>query len=347
MKDTVFNQKLVSFKEKLKAFFVKFGEKIGFKRNKWKILVYGVATIATLVTFPILLSWALDGDTMAEMVIKQVSALAKEDARVEYIVGETPTADGFALVIDGKVQNDCKIELDTASAGVKPARVYYESGNTTYEGFYPVTVFGVRHIDIRQQPTALIEKEDGTIELENLVVWAELSGAPKQLKVQDEHPEWDTTIVLSKDNYTVWQSDDKVPGGYAVNLSCGSIMKSFAFVTIGGVNYVFDNLSRIVTFANVNQGEESLTLFVTQPETNNSDGETGARGKYLYTDESGTEHIYDFAYYINGWESHFVSNATFSNGVEERLIGDDLQVTINGINFTASHSAWTSAILAL
>ncbi|MCH5350967.1 MAG: hypothetical protein J1F39_03250 [Clostridiales bacterium] len=346
-----------SFWDKVKTFFASLGgkikklastvgEKIDIKKNKWKIIGYGGATIATVVTFSCLLGWASSGDGEEIIEVLTVSALAKENARVEYVVGETAKPDGFALVIDGKVQSDCMIDVDTSTAGVKSARVYFEDGNTTYEGYYPVTVFGVRHLDVRVQPTGIEEKEDGSVGLKDIVVWAELSGEPKQLPLQSEHPDWKSTIVLSPENYTVWVTEDA--NGKTVTLRSGGCSASFVFVTIGGENYVLNSTARILSFNNGGSfGNEKLTLYVFETESNNSDGDVGASGKYVFTDAFGLEHVYDFAYYITGWESHFVSNEKFNNGVYERQVGDDLQVTINGVVFTASHSAWTGAILTL
>ncbi len=355
-------QKLSAFKDKLcaffvklggklKSFFIKLGEKIHFGRNKWKYLIYGCTTIATVVTFSVLLSWASRGNAVAEIVVKKASALVTEDARVEYVVGETPDPIGFALVIDGKIREDCKLDVDTSTAGVKAARVYYEDGNTTYEGYYPVTVFGVKHIDVRSLPSAINVGEDGRVELEGFVMWAELSGTPKQLTMQDEHPEWTTTVVASPSNYSVWLSESSVKGVSNVTVRCGNVSTAFAYTAVEDELIVLDSPSRAIEFTNIDEdGKESLTLLVTKPETDGSDGESGAsnaRGKYVYTDAEGVTRVYDFAYYIDGYVSHFVSNATFANGIDEKQVGDDLQVTIDGHGFSAPHSAWTGAILAL
>ena len=330
---------------KIKSLAVSLGEKIDFKKNKWKIIGYGGATIATVVVFSSLLGWASSGDGEEKIEVLTVSALAKENARVEYIVGETVIPSGFSLIIDGKVQSDCAVDVDTTTAGIKSARVYYQDGNTTYEGYYPVTVFGVRHLDVQKAPSGVTENEDGSLELKDIVVWAELSGEPKQLPLTEEHPDWKSTVVLSAQNYTVWQTEEAK--GKTVTLKCGGSSVSFVFVTIGGENYVLNSTARILSFNNASGGDEKLTLYVFETESDNSDGDKGASGKYVYVDSSGQERVYDFAYYISGWESHFVSGEKFSNGIVEKQVGDDLQVTINGVVFTASHSAWTGAILTL
>ena len=361
MSDNGFKQKLAAFGNKVKNFFIMLGGKIKqlgkkiasffvalakkfeFKRHKWKIIFYGVGTLATVITFSALLGWASAGNEVAEIVVLPASALAKESARVEYIVGETPSADGFALVINGKVQSNCKIDIDTSSAGVKAARVYYEDGNTTYEGYYPVTVFGVRHLDIKQQPTAIVENEDGSISLKDIVVWAELTDAPTQLPVQEENPDWDKVILLSEDYYSVWVTED-ASGAQTATLSCGGCSASFVFVTIGDTGYVLGSTARILEFSNVNEGEESLMLYVLQIEAVADDKTDGAIGKYVYTDASGVKRVYDFAYYMSAdYSSHFVSN-----GVTEWLSSGenpDMHVSINGAEFTASFSAWTKAVL--
>ncbi len=331
---------------KLKRFFLKIGELIGFKQNKWKILVYGLSSVATIVTFSVLLAWASGGDVVTEIQIIRVSALATEDARTEYLVGETPSANGFALVIDGKIRSDCKVDVDTSTAGTKAARVYCEADNTTYEGTYPVTVFAVKHLDIKQMPTSVTVGEDGTVALVDAVIWAELSGSPKQLPVQTEHPDWTTTVVLSSEYYTASVEDASVSGGKIVTLHAGALSTSFVFVSI---NYVLDSPKRVVTFKNADEnGKETLTLFVTKTESNGNDKEENpARGIYVYTNADGVVVTYGFAYYIVGYESHFISNSLCGSPVEEKQVGDDLQVKIDGHTFTAPHSAWTGAILTL
>lgn len=325
------------------SFFRRLGEKIDFRKNKRYIIIYGAVILATVIVFSALLGWAAGGKIATEITVVRVTALAREGTRREYIVGETPETDGFALVIDGRTVTDCSVEIDTSTAGVKAARVYKEDGDTVYEGRFPVTVFAVRHLDIHTYPASVTADEDG-LALEGMEVWAELSGEPKELPLQTEHADWTTTIVLSPDKYEVSFSDDATETEYSATVRCGNCSVTFAQAVYGGRPFRISSFDRVLHFTNAGGTGETLTLVVEQTATLNQPTNSYASGTYVFTDAQGKSSFLKFSYYAIGWSSNFTSSE-FGEGLTDRQDGDDMEATYGGVKFTAAHSDWTKAIL--
>lgn len=108
------------------------------------------------------------------------------------------------------------------------------------------------------------------------------------------------------------------------------------------------NPDRVLTLTNTTDGNQILTLFVTEFDSDFRDAYGDASGYYLYNDGNGNISTYNFKYSLSGWNSIFNSASVnegqnFSDSYDENDQG--YNATVNGITFHASKLAWHKAVL--
>ena len=329
--------------------------------NARNLIIYGGIVAASLIIAIPLLVWASGSAPVGEILYVPATVQLREGMRTEYLVNETIPASDYSLVLeDGTAIGgaDCEAEADMTCAGVKNVNVSYQDGDTVYTGSFPVEVFGVRHISIEQYPQSYWIDADGnpvfgsSSQSSGLVVWAELTGAPDEFALTQEHPDWTTTVVLDPSLYKV--ESKATPEGRAFQVTCGNVTSGFAIIDNNGTAMCLplQSMSHFVEFDNTDGGAERLTLYIEQAERNTEDGDaqgSQARGVYVYTSAQGEVFTYSFGYYLNGWSSNFLSaslnNWALQDGVDDANWGGDMRVTVNGKTFRGGRADWHFAVL--
>lgn len=322
------------------------------KRNNFSSVFYSVFyCVMALITAVLVISftvWAAMGASIEQLNVVEGEVILSEDGvRDEYLVGQDIDSAGVSLKVDGKVYttDELVFTVDNASAGSKMVEVAHRDGNNYYRGYYLVTYFAVRHLDMRKAPTSVKFDSDGNVTVEGMELWAELSGKPTSF-VQPDDPSLETVIILDEDNYTLEVDPQDENGGYLAKIVCGKLSVNIYFIDVNGEMVILESANRVAMFTNENGTSETLSLFITSRGIDDSaNGKINvAVGFFVYRDANGVAHKYQFDYYMSNsnWSSHFHSDdiASIGYGAE-----DSLSVQIDGVTFSTPRSSWCLAIL--
>lgn len=108
------------------------------------------------------------------------------------------------------------------------------------------------------------------------------------------------------------------------------------------------NPDRVLTLTNTTDGNQILTLFVKEFDSNFYDGNGDSSGYYLYNDGNGNISTYNFKYSLSGWASIF-NSASVNEGknFSDSYDGNDegYNAIVDGIKFHASKLDWHKAVL--
>ncbi len=307
--------------------------------------VYICLFAATLIFAVAMLVWGASDPVSAETKVEEAEVLLADGVRREYLVGEKIAAEGIALKVGKKEVTDVKITGDTSSAGMKKVNVTYEKENVSYQGYFAVTVFSVRHYDLHSEPEEFYLDEEENWQVRGLEIWAELNAAPTEFVTVGT---FDSVIALPSELYDVSVSqNEENKNSYSVAISFGSTRLDYYCVNDGGKMMTMNSPDRVLSFTNTNGTSETLTLYVKQIEAQGGDGENGAYGYYVFTDASGAQTVLQFKYYLDGnTASHFVS-ASFGEGLSDsyNASNEGYNAEYQGISFFAEKLAWHKAIL--
>ena len=319
-----------------------------FFQKQWKKLVYGAFLVCTLALSIGLAVWANAGGK-ENTVYVSATAETSPTTRLEYLVGETVDLTGVTMTLpDGKQlsKDEYTATADFSAAGLKAVQLSYTEGNTVYETAYAVEVFAVRHLDVRDK--TIDRNRDGSWDVSDLVIWAELSGASHEFEKPEQFSDIDdTAIVLDERLFQVEVTETQFEGFYQATITCGRLSASFSFTP--DTDALVQDFNRILAFTNTSGGGEKLTLYV-QSNSNgfvppNGSQNIEVRGTYVYDPANGEKPSkYEFIYTLNGWSSSF-NSASVGQGLTDEQSGDDMQVTVNGVTFSAVGSAWRKAVL--
>lgn len=317
-----------------------------FKNIKLSHVIYAWVALITVGLVTLLSIWAAKGASLEQLNVVEGEVILAEDVRNEYLVGQAIDSSGVSLKVGDDVFTTEQLEftVDNASAGSKMVEVYHRDGSNYYRGYYLVTYFAVRHLDMRKAPTSIKFDADGNATVEGMELWAELSGQPTSFAQPDESG-LETVIILDEDNYALEVNAQDENGGYVAKIICGKHSVNFYFIDVNGEMVILESANRVAVFTNENGSSESLALYITG-RGGSSDGKINiAVGFFVYRDANGMVHKYQFDYYMSSidWSSNFHSD-DISN-LYRRGGADELVVQINGVTFSTPRSSWCLAIL--
>ena len=106
----------------------------------------------SLVFISAICIWAAADTSSGDVEIAEAEVIIEDNVRREYLAGEEISADGVALKIGKNSVTDVTLTCDTSTAGLKKVEVSFQDGNVYYRGYFTVTVFSIRHYDLRTQP---------------------------------------------------------------------------------------------------------------------------------------------------------------------------------------------------
>ena len=299
-------------------------------------LSLGVATIAFSVPS---LIWAAQSPNILETQEIPATLTVNEQARHEYIEGSTFDTTGITFTyknIDAKME-DVQIDYDFKASGTRVVKFSVTEGNKTYVAKYPVTVYHVIHMDVKNHNIFKKQNADGW-DSSSLEVEATLNANPTAFTVPNpNHP----NVVSLKDGefgLNIYETD--IEGKYQADVFGG---KSTA--TIPLYDDIKFSSKRVLSFYNSNQSGESLTLYV---DSNSGDfvfpketSDIEVMGTYVYLDNDNNRFTYPFYYHFTpGWNNEFVSqvNTTINSN-------SGLSAKINDKTFTAPEKDWHDAVL--
>lgn len=316
-----------------------------FNKIKLPHVIYSAVAIITVGLILSLTIWAATGATMEQLNVIEGEVLLEENVRNEYLVGQDVDSTGVTLKVgkDVYATDELQFTVDNQSAGSKMVEVSHRDGNNYYRGYFLVTYFAVRHLEMHKAPTGVSMDADGNVTVQGMELWAELSGKPTSF-VQPDEPGLETVIILDADNYVLEVDAQDENGGYPVKISCGNHSVNIYFVEVYGEMVVVENFNRIAFFTNEKGTGESLALCISSRGGSENGKINVADGFFVYRDASGVVHKYQFDYYMSSadWSSHFQSN---DSAVSLTFWGDALMVNINGVTFSTPRSSWCLAIL--
>jgi hypothetical protein len=315
-----------------------------FKKINVKFISYASILIVTIALLISLLTWASKGDIKNDINIIETKVHLNQNVRQEYLVGETIDTNGISLEVEGEQITDFNVSCDTSCAGIKKVEISYLKEGNNYVGYYPITILGIRHYDIRSYPTGFSTDSNGKTIPQGLEIWVELSGAPKEFETVNGY---ETAIKLPMNLVeTTLTPNENNSSEYSLELAIGSTKLNYYCVQLEDQLLMLNSQDRVLSFTNKDGGKEKMTLYVTQIESNNGDGEVGAEGYYLFEDAQGKKELLSFKYYLNGWDSKFVSSS-FNQGLNDYYDSSDegYNVSYKGIAFHSDKLSWHKAIL--
>lgn len=219
---------------------------LGRKQILW--LVYGAIALACLIAFSVAAVWASQGVLSteiteilsAEVTIDTETEKTPETTRTEYIVGEPLDTTGAAIKVvtkEGKTVtpslDECTVEADMDSAGVKPVVISWQEGTILYRGSYEIEVFAVRHLDVRPNDgdEKIVYAQDATeLDKTGIEVWADLTGSPATM---EKPSEWDNVVRLTPRQFTLTSSEMGTPGIHTATITAGRATGAFTFAVEG------------------------------------------------------------------------------------------------------------------
>ncbi len=211
-------------------------------------IVYGALALVCLIAFSVAAVWAGQGILSteiteilsAEVTIDTETELTDETTRTEYIVGEAVDTTGVSVKVvtkEGKTVTpsleECTVEADMDTAGVKPVVISWQEGTVLYRGSYTIEVFAVRHLDVRPNDgdEKLIYAQNETeLDKTGIEVWADLAGTPETM---EKPSEYDTVVRLQPEQFTLTSSEMGVPGIHNATVTAGRATGGFTFAVEG------------------------------------------------------------------------------------------------------------------
>ena len=303
--------------------------KIGLKN-----FIYICLLFASLIFISAMCIWAALDKSSADVEIVDAEVLVEDNIRREYLAGEEISQEGISLQIGKNSISDVTLTCDTSTAGLKKVEVSYQDGNIYYRGYFSITVFTVRHYDLRNQPE-LYRDDNGNLQCGGVEIWVELNAEPTEFVTVGGYK---TTIALPSSMYeTTVLQDEENASEYSLTINCTAATLSYYYVDIGSRIIMLDSQNRILELTNQNGTQETLKLYVTQAGSE-------ARGYYVFTAANGEKTVLQFSYYLDGWTSHFTSSS-FNEGLTESQTGDDYEAVYGGVTFRADANSWHRAIL--
>ncbi len=332
--------------DKIKSFFQNSGKAVKNFFNKLGVAHAScIAMIAVSAILGIsLVAWAQTDISDADVEIREATVLFGESSRTEYLAGETIDPAGIKLTGNDKVFENVQITCDLSSAGLKRAEISVQDGNVYWRGYYAVTVYAIRHYEVKNIPTSFETDENGNLAADGIVIWADLNAAPSEIPTVAG---LDNVVELPSAMYDVTvKASDEFAGAYNLGIAFGDNKIDYFCVAVNGQMLTLDSRDRILPLKNTSGGTETLTLYVTQIETSGSDGTNGATGVYVYTDADGNVTTYDFDFYLDGWASNFHSGDN-EQGLTDKYDGatEGYIAAIGDVTFRADKLPWHKAIL--
>ncbi len=314
------------------------------------LITYIALGAFTLSTFLPLTIWASLGSSGAysETEIVKAGLSLTNEVRLEYIEYEEFDPTGITFIYNKKEVDvdDVTINYDFSVSGTRVVEFIKEVGNKHYRALLPVTVYHVRHLDVRDQSLNW-DYENETWDYSKLTVWAELNQPAKSLPIPEGFNENQKVRVLNSNQYGLSVNPTSISGVYQANVSVGNAGASFNYYD----SRTF-NSERILVMTNQSGNADRLTLFAETSSNNftsiNYEEEVRVRGKYLYENGEGVKKIYEFSYIkaANSWDSIFNSN-TLNGEVNDYFDNETsgFKCVINGTTFYASPDEWHKPIL--
>lgn len=319
-------------------------------------LVYIGVFVATAIIIISLTLWAGLGNATASINYIDAEITLDEGVRDEYFVGETVTSEGIKLTAENKEYSGdaLKIDVDNASAGKKMVEVSHTEGNKCYRAYFPVTYFTIRHLDMRQAPTAINFDENGNfVSIENMVLWAELSGEAEDFTHPEEAKD-KSIIELSENEYILNIAKPDENGGMTAEILCGKVKTSIYFVTLGGKTFILDEPRRLLKMDNLSGTDDVMTLVVTKHVASEPGKYNVNEGFYFLQRADGTSEWLKFGYYVEDgtWASKFLTTELNPDkDIAEQLYPetdpdypDHIEIVYDGLIFHAS-TVWRSALI--
>jgi hypothetical protein len=317
-----------------------------------KNIAYLVFSIVTVLSFSGLTTWAVVGNN--EDSSKTIETELRFDAKMrrEYLVGEELDTSNIKMVIDDETiitDDEYKVKYDFSTAGDKVVEFTYDSNDTSYVSYMKVETFMVRHLDVHQK--IVKQKQDGSWDTSELVVWAELSKKTSEFPKPDAFPNIkDTVIILNESQYGLDITPQEQDGIYLATVKVGRLASSF-LVSDSSLPQV-NSVDRILKLRNASNTVDKLTLYVTDSSSNfappNGSSRIDVNGIYILEDALGNERRYRFNYSIDGWFSSFKSEQN-GEGLKDYQgydgDHDKYSVEVNGLLFYAEANEWHKAIL--
>ena len=315
------------------------------------LITYISLGAVTLGAFVPLTVWAASGNSINDVEIIDAKLVLQDNVRLEYLEKEELDLTGITMVYgNNKVaqQEELTINYDFSKAGTRVVEFVKEAGNKHYRALLPVTVYHIRHLDIRD--ATVMKNEDGTWDNSRLTVWAELNEPAKSFDRPEGFEEYQTVVSLRPEQYTFSVSPTSKPGRMAASIYAGYAEGKFVFYD----PETFDN-ERKLTLINQTANGDKLTLFV---EDNSADyafdyeTDITVTGVYVYETEQGVKYNYSFFYNkpANSWDSHFRSNEVdwrVSDAYGCDASPEGYHVVINGTTFYALPNQWHGPILGI
>lgn len=325
---------------------------LSFMKKYIRQISYSMAGVMTTILAIVLLVWTLQGEALDSIGYIDATVVKSDSVRSEYLVGQEFKMEGYSLDLgDGRLipSSDCKASVDLSSAGEKSVEISYTEGNLVYRGYVDVDVIYVRGFTIEKYPSVIEVNADGVSLDDEFLMYALLASRPRTDDFGEvEETDYGYRIWLDSstntDAYSLsCQRDATKDGMYNMTIYCGTLSSSFSFYNAAGRSFMVDSSSNVVEFsAREEDTETSLTLVVTERSDDYQVDCTGTtKGYYVYRDADGGETLYDFSYEMKDREEVFSS----SSMVEESVVDDGYQVTIDGSRYVATSSAWQRAVV--
>ena len=249
------------------------------KRILW--IVYGAIALVCVIAFSVAAVWASQGALSteiteilsAEVTIDTETQETPETTRTEYIVGEPLDTTGAAIRVTTKEGDvvtpsleECTIEADMDTAGVKPVVIAWQQGTILYRGSYEIEVFAVRHLDVQPNDgdeTLVYEQSATELDKTGIEVWADLSGSPDTM--EKPNSEWSNVVRLTPEQFTLTSSEMGTPGIHNATIAAGRATASFTFAVEG----ISIDTSQAATYYGV--GEEFFPAGINVTSTSRAD----------------------------------------------------------------------------
>ncbi len=328
------------------------------KHKNISAIVYAVFGLVTLAIFLPMFVWSFFGRESEDVEILDAEVVLSENARREYLVGQTLSTDGLSLNIGTREKpelidvSDCQVDADLTAAGNKKVTLTYALNRyTNYVGSYNIKVYFVRNLYAAVQPETVVVNADGSFSTdEGFELYAELDSAP------GASSEFAGTTAEGKENvirldsslYTTKAVESvSVEGYYAASVFCGNLAYSFNFFNSASRTFLVRSEKSVVVYENENKSSSaSLRLIVTQtsPEYQ-SDCAGESAGYYVYTSADGRESVYDFRYELTETEEIFKSPVSATGISDEKKENEKYRVRCGGDSFTVQGNLWESAVV--
>lgn len=313
-------------------------------------ITYIVLGASALIAFVPSIVWAAsDTNNFTNTSVEDAQLILSDNVQLEYVENETFNPTGISIAYNNKVVEASElttINYDFSISGTRVVELINEIGKKQYRALLPVTVYHIRHLDVRN--SSVSKKSDGTWDSSKLIVWAELNDPAKTLEKPAEFssPE-QTVVILNENQYTLSMVETTYAGKYEGTVYAGKTMATFTYY-----DELEFNQDRVLTLINTSGTADRLTLFV---ETNTNDfvwpdgtNNVECTGTYVFSNAYGSKTNYGFSFILEGWTSNFRSNSVdwrVNDSYGATQDSEGYTCVINGITFYAVANAWHLAIL--